>query len=73
MLNNVRRDKVGLGTLSTDGLFYRAYKSVNVSTKKADDIFEEEFAALLTSIEKQATGKIINYDTKLTGSKSANI
>lgn len=72
MLNDARRNKAGLGALSTQGLFYRAH-GIDVSSKKADDIFEEEFAALLASIEKQATGKVINYENKLIGSEKANI
>lgn len=72
MLNNARQGKVGMGQLSTQGLFYRAH-GMEVSSEKADDIFEEEFAALLASIEKQATGKIVNYENKLIGSSRANI
>jgi hypothetical protein len=52
-------------------LFHRAHGTS--TSYGGDDILEEELAAALSIIEKQATGKMSGIGTLLVGGKSANI
>lgn len=68
ILNSNRKGK---HRLNGNDLFHRAHGTS--TTYGGDDIFEEEFAAALTVIEQQATGRSINISDKLVGGQAANI
>lgn len=68
MLNANRKGK---RRLSGHDLFHRAHGTS--TSMGGDDIFEEELAAVLSSIEKQATGTTIGVEGRLVGGQSANI
>lgn len=68
ILNSNRKGK---NRLSGNELFHRAH---GTSTSfGGDDIFEEEFAATLTVIEQQATGRSVDISQKLVGGQAANV
>lgn len=68
MLNANRKGKRQLGG---NELFHRAH---GVSTSYGgDDIFEEELAAVLSVIEKEATGSTIGIGGRLVGGQWANV
>lgn len=68
MLNANRK---GNRQLSGNELFHRAH---GVSTSYGgDDIFEEELAAVLSVIEKEATGSTIGIGGRLVGGQQANV
>lgn len=69
ILNSNREAK---NRLSGKELFHRAHKRASTSFG-GDDIFEEEFAATLTAIEQQATGRSVDISQKLVGGQAANI
>lgn len=58
--------------LEAQALFRRGHKTI-VSTASADDIFEEELAAVIATIESKATNTIVNLDSKLVGQEALNI
>lgn len=67
MLNTGRKRE-----LSLSSLFRRKHDSVNTYFG-GDDIFEEELAAVISSIESKATGKFVDLKTKLAGKDPLNI
>lgn len=67
-LNANRR---GRNKFTSQSLFHRTHKTK--TSLNSDDIFEEELAAVIASIETLATGKTISLDSKLVGTSSANI
>ena len=70
-LNMLNMNRKGTNRLKGDDLFHRSHA---VSTSYGgDDIFEEELAAVLSVIEKEATGSTLGIANRLVGGKSANI
>lgn len=70
-LSILNANRKGNRRLSGNDLFHRAHGTS--TSYGGDDIFEEELAAALSVIEKEATGKMSGMHTLLVGGKSANI
>lgn len=66
---NARRK--GRSKLTAQQLFHRTHSTHTGAG--GDDIFEEELAAVLASIESLATGTTVDFTSKLTGRQAANI
>ena len=68
MLNANRRR-----SLSLSALFRRRHGEIKAAAAEADDIFEEELAAVLATIEQKATGQTVQLSDKLIGGTSVGI
>lgn len=70
-LSALNANRMGKKKLSGQDLFHRAHGTS--TSYGGDDIFEEELAAVLSTIEQEATGSTIGLGGYLVGGQQANI
>lgn len=70
-LSALNANRVGNRRLSGQDLFHRTHGTS--TSYGGDDIFEEELAAVLSTIEREATGSTIGLGGYLVGGQQANI